>query len=321
LAAPETITMMRGYSKGLAKMEGFTAFVQYAAEMLATMAESEEGEELIKIMPLFMQEDTRDKGFEQLTESAERHWEKFFGQLHNSDMKHKFLKQCGSVLNSGYQYFLQDESKLMFANVFLMTQGLPTIQPNNVVDSLLALVDKSIKVFTTIKVDLKPVRDAIQDFVKKLEKEYVSVKDFQKLSEDEQSELIARFLDENVMVAAQEIFIAHDWVYTKGNYHCAESVICSLNEHSLTLNPINTKVTHGLSMVLGWTWSNMADSDEMEEKLFVAAAHPSNPEVKEDKKKCADMYPDASYPEPSCKIFAWQPREDTMSLDFEHDEL
>ena len=107
-------------------------------------------------------------------------------------MKHKFLKQCGSVLNSGYQYFLQDESKLMFANVFLMTQGLPTIQPSNVVDSLLALVDKSIKVFTTIKVELKPVRDAIQDFVKKLEKEYVSVKDFQKLSEDEQSELIAR---------------------------------------------------------------------------------------------------------------------------------
>ena len=57
--------------------------------------------------------------------------------------------------------------------------------------------------------------------------------------------LPCRFLDENVMVAAQEIFIAHDWVYTKGNYHCAESVICSLNEHSLTLNPINTKVgTH-----------------------------------------------------------------------------
>ena len=70
LAAPETITMMRTYSKGLAKMEGFTAFVQYAAEMLATMAESEEGEELIKIMPLFMQEDTRDKGFEQLTVSV-----------------------------------------------------------------------------------------------------------------------------------------------------------------------------------------------------------------------------------------------------------
>ena len=78
-------------------------------------------------------------------ESAQRHWGKFFGQLQNSDMKHKFLKQCGSALNSGYNYLLQDESKLMFANVFLLTQGLPTIQPNNVVDSVLALVDKSIK--------------------------------------------------------------------------------------------------------------------------------------------------------------------------------
>lgn len=80
------------------------------------------------------------------------------------------------------------------------------------------------------------------------------------------------------------------------------------------------QVTHGLSMMLGWTWSNMADSDELEEKLYVAASHPTNPEVKE-KNKCSEMYPDPSYPEPSCKIFEWQPREDTMSLDFEHDEL
>jgi len=320
LAEPETINMIRGYSKGLAKMEGFATFVEYAAELLASTVESEEGEELMQILPLFMQEESREQGIEKLQESAQRQWGKFFGQLQNSDMKHKFLKQCGSALNSGYNYLLQDESKLMFANVFLLTQGLPTIQPNNVVDSVLALVDKSIKVFTTYKLDMKPIRDSIQDFVKRLEKEYVKTSEFKKLDEDEQAELIARFLDESVILAAQEVFIAHDWVYSKGNYHCAESVICSLNEHSLTQNPINSKVTHGLSMVLGWTWGSLSEEEDFDNKLFDAAGHPSNEDVK-DKKLCSERYPDPSYPEPSCKIFEWQPRGDTMSLDFEHDEL
>lgn len=320
LAAPETINMIRGYSKGLAKMEGFATFVEYGAELLAATVESEEGEELMQILPLFMQEESREQGIDKLQESAQKHWGKFFGQLHNTDMKHKFLKQCGSVLNAGYKYTLQDESKMMFANVFLMTQGLPTIQPNNVVDSLLALLDKSLKVFTTLKFDMKPVRDSIQDFVKRLEKEYVKTSDFQKLDEDEQAELIARFLDESVILTAQEVFIAHDWVYSKGNYHCAQSVICALNEHSLKQNPINSKVTHGLSMVLGWTWANLSEEEDFDVKLFDAASHPSNDDVKE-KKQCSERYPDPTYPEPSCKIFEWQPKGDTMSLDFEHDEL
>jgi len=320
LAAPETINMIRGYSKGLSKMEGFTTFVQYTAELLASTVESEEGEELMQILPLFMQEESREQGIDRLQESAQKHWGKFFGQLHNTDMKHKFLKQCGSALNAGYKYILQDESKMMFANVFLMTQGLPTVQPNNVVDSLLALLDKSLKVFTTVKFDMKPVRDSLQDFVKRLEKEYVKTSDFHKLDEDEQAELIARFLDESVILTAQEVFIAHDWVYSKGNYQCAESVICALNEHSLSQNPINSKVTHGLSMVLGWTWASLSDEEDFDVKLFAAAGHPSNKSVKE-KKLCSERYPDPTYPEPSCRIFEWQPKGDTMSLDFEHDEL
>ena len=66
LAEPETINMIRGYSKGLAKMEGFATFVEYAAELLASTVESEEGEELMQILPLFMQEESREQGIEKL---------------------------------------------------------------------------------------------------------------------------------------------------------------------------------------------------------------------------------------------------------------
>jgi len=299
LASAETIQMLRGYSKGLAKMEGFVTFVQYTSEWLAAAAESEEGEEFVRIVPLFMQESTREQGLEKLQESAQRHWEKFFSQLHNTDMRHKFLVQAAGTLNSGYQYLVQDEQKMMFFNMFLMTQGLPAIQARNIIDSVMALVDQSLKIFTTYKVDLKPARDSVKEFVQMIEKEYVPAAKFKKLNSDEQAELIARFLDENVMIVGQDIFIAHDWVHTKGNIQCAENIICSLNEHSVTKGPLQNKVTNGLSLMLGWTWGNLSEDEETQFKMFDAA------ELVEGK-PCSERYPEPSYPEPSCRIFDWR---------------
>ena len=56
--------------------------------------------------------------------------------------------------------------------------------------------------------------------------------------------ILFRFLDENVMIVGQDIFIAHDWVHTKGNIQCAENIICSLNEHSVTKSPLQNKVNN-----------------------------------------------------------------------------
>ena len=93
---------------------------------------------------------------------------------------------------AGYQYLVQDEQKMMFFNMFLMTQGLPAIQARNIIDSVMALVDQSLKIFTTYKVDLKPARDSVKEFVQMIEKEYVPAAKFKKLNSDEQAELIAR---------------------------------------------------------------------------------------------------------------------------------
>ena len=95
-------------------------------------------------------------------------------------------------LFAGYQYLVQDEQKMMFFNMFLMTQGLPAIQARNIIDSVMALVDQSLKIFTTYKVDLKPARDSVKEFVQMIEKEYVPAAKFKKLNSDEQAELIAR---------------------------------------------------------------------------------------------------------------------------------
>ena len=66
--------------------------------------------------------------------------------------------------------------------------------------------------------------------------------------------------------------------------------------------------------MLGWTWGNLSEDEETQFKMFDAA------ELVEGK-PCSERYPEPSYPEPSCRIFDWQPKEDTMSLDFDHTEL
>ena len=52
------------------------------------------------------------------------------------------------------------------------------------------------------------------------------------------------------MIVGQDIFIAHDWVHTKGNIQCAENIICSLNEHSVTKGPLQNKVKLRLNVFL-----------------------------------------------------------------------
>ena len=86
--------------------------------------------------------------------------------------------------------------------------------------------------------------------------------------------------------------------------------------HTLYLKLIlfHAQVTNGLSLMLGWTWGNLSEDEETQFKMFDAA------ELVEGK-PCSERYPEPSYPEPSCRIFDWQPKEDTMSLDFEHTEL
>ena len=308
LVSEDTLETMRGYSKGIAGAEGFATGVEYLGESVAGLAESELGSKLFEILPLLASEDTRDQAFEKLKEETERLWGRFFNSINNSDMKEKFLGQCAETMNSGYKYLFKDQMKMMVANAFLISQGLPPIVPKNIFGSVTDLADKSLKLFTTYKIDLQPLKAPAQEFIKKLETEYIQIDEFDKLNSKEQSELIARFLDDNVVTAAQDLFQAHDFVYVSGNRQCAESVICSVNEHARTSSDIKKQVLKGMSMVLGWLWS--FDGQTVDEwKLYEAVQNGADAD-----KKCGLLYKTSD-----CKVFDWQ--KDLMSLNFDHQEL
>ena len=121
---------------------------------------------------------------------------------------------------------------MALANTFLISQGLPAIKPKKITESMFNLVDKSFKAFTTFKIDLQEYKDETLKQFATIEKQYVTAKEYAKLTEKEQITLVTRFLTENLMEPLQFIWRAHKHITTHqdGN-KCAESILCHLNAH------------------------------------------------------------------------------------------
>ena len=99
-------------------------------------------------------------------------------------------------------------------------------------------------------VDLAVYEKLAKDLNKQFADEYVNAAEFSKLKEDERIRLITRFMDENVVISAQELWKAHQHVFGKAmpimaldskdktprditrNLHCAENLLCNINAHS-----------------------------------------------------------------------------------------
>jgi len=313
LAAPETIQMLRGYSHSFTKIEGLGDVIVGFAENVAWLLESEEGEMFFEIVPMLLEEEKRDEGYELLRIETKKQWSKFFAIIKNTDMRRKFLVQMADYLTFTYRLVVKDQMKMMVANAFLISQGLPTIQPRNLADSLIDLLDRSIHLFTTYKLEFSEYKKTVKAFIKQVESEYVTVEMFDKLEDSEQAELVSQFFDDNVVSLGQDIFQSHNLVYSQFQVDCAESILCEINEHvARTSDPngIKAKVAHGLTTVFGYVWSTITDDLNSDIYFLKAVKMGSDPDV-----KCSTLYPN-----PECKIFDWQ-NEDIMSLDFEHTEL
>ena len=108
----------------------------------------------------------------------------------------------------------------------------------------------SLQVFTAMDTDLTAYEKLAKDLSKHFAEEYVDSNEFAKLKEHERVRLLARFLDENVVVSAQELWRAHVHIFGKAmpvmgltnkdktpadierNLHCAENLLCIINANA-----------------------------------------------------------------------------------------
>merc|ERR1719238_1652382 len=148
---------------------------------------------------------------------------------------------------------------MALANTFLISQGLLSIKPKKITESVFNLVDKSIKSFTTFKIDLQEARDETLKQFATIEKEYVTSKEFAKLTEKEQVTLVSRFLSENLL--------------------------CHLNAHMRDQGQIKMTITKMISLAASYGWSADNKNNLDRWKLYQAIWNGNRPET-----MCAMQY-------------------------------
>ena len=101
---------------------------------------------MLELIPTMVNADSRDTVMDILREQTEQQWAYFFNSMNNSDLKDQFLSQIAKMVEYVYSKILKDDTKMMMANMFLMTQKLPPITPRRLLPSIVDLVSKCLKV-------------------------------------------------------------------------------------------------------------------------------------------------------------------------------
>ena len=149
--------------------------------------------------------------------------------------KDKAVEMLATFVNSGInlvQTFIKDDMKMTFVNTFLLAQGFPSINSRKIVSSATKLVDKVISIFTPWDVDVKQHEKGVNEFVKAFEDNYVPWAEYHKLGEDEQVNILTKFINENLGEPSTYLWMSQQFI--SKNPECAESVVCNLNSRMKT---------------------------------------------------------------------------------------
>jgi len=317
VVSKETTGIMKMYGASFVKSESFANMLDSLAEFIEYFGKSKSGQRMVLLLPEILAADSSDAIMGIFQREAEASWSEFIGRLDNSDIADQLNNQLATACVQYWNYLnqlLKDDMKMALANTFLISQGLPSIKPKKITESVFNLVDKSIKSFTTFKIDLQEARDETLKQFATIEKEYVTSKEFAKLTEKEQVTLVSRFLSENLLEPLQFIWRAHTHINGhQDGKKCAESILCHLNAHMRDQGQIKMTITKMISLAASYGWSADNKNNLDRWKLYQAIWNGNRPET-----MCAMQYTPKDL-EKSCHIFPWQ--EDVMSLNFEHTEL
>merc|ERR1719225_1946588 len=195
VVSKETTGIMKMYGASFVKSESFASMLDSLAEFIEYFGKSTSGQRMVSLLPEILAADSTDAIMGIFQREAETSWSEFISRLDNSDIADQLNNQLATACVQYWNYLnqlLKDDMKMALANTFLISQGLPSIKPKKITESVFNLVDKSIKSFTTFKIDLQEARDETLKQFATIEKEYVTSKEFAKLTEKEQVTLVSR---------------------------------------------------------------------------------------------------------------------------------
>jgi len=294
---------------------------------LETFATSESGRRLMAAAPRMVAAQDLHAFLAILSEEAEWNWGKFFANIDNADYKEMFTDRVATYLLQAYEAVQNPPKGSILAkaplliNGFLISYRIPTFDYSRPTQSIIAIANKCIKMFTTWKLDVKPYVESLSNAAQDMINQQLKGNKFSDLTFDQQKTFISRTMDKELVEPVHTVW--RTFSHLSEAPSCSEHLLCAINqrEYKSGLGESRRQVVKGSSLAAAWALSQnkceaKKSTGEMADKerywqLYKAVWSGAKGE------DCATKFP---VKDKECNIFSWQSK-NYMNTQYDHVEL
>ncbi|XP_023334226.1 uncharacterized protein LOC111705791 isoform X2 [Eurytemora carolleeae] len=227
--------LIKNMMQGWLDSEQGKSIISSGYKYLEIFVKSESGARLTKILPKLLQTKDMDAVLKLVHEEAEFNWSQVFENIENSDYKEKSLQQCSEYIVYAYEFITSPPKGSMAArapilmNGVLMSNGVPPFDSNKPVESISAILNKGIKLFSTLKLDVTPYVQVVVTAASQAFARQAKGNSFSDLDTTQRTHLLARLIDAELVEPLQAVWSVYS--HSVRNLDCASHLLCQVNYH------------------------------------------------------------------------------------------
>jgi len=264
--------IIQQYAGKFLESEQGRELIEGAKEMMAGLAESTSGQRMLKLAPQLMGVKDMQSLMEILGKEVEYNWRLFFTKLVNSNYKDEFVIQISDASVRVYEYFKNPPKNSpvnqlpLILNGFLVSYNLPAFDSKAPAKSVAAVLNKAIKLFSTIKFDVAPYVENSYATVTEALGKHVTESQYRALDLESKVNLLASILETELVEPVLKVW--HVYTQAAELPKCAAKFLCEINSKERKSEAKKVGVVKAASYAASWTMSKA--STEIYWKLYHA---------------------------------------------------
>jgi len=246
------MTMFLESEQGKSMIENLKLF-------MGTIAESNSGQRILKLAPQLMAVKDVQSLMEILGKEVEYNWRLFFNQILNSSYKQEFIQKVSGAAVRSYEYVKNPPANSplnqlpLIMNGFLMTYKLPAFDVNAPAKSISALLNKSIKMFTTKKFDTAPFIETAYSTITEALSKHLKEPEFSKKSTDMKIEMVSAVMEIEIIQPTLKVWQVYSQAADQPE--CSAKFLCEINRLEKLAPQKRIGVVKAASYAASWTLS------------------------------------------------------------------
>jgi len=226
---------------------------------MGTIAESNSGQRILKLAPQLMAVKDIQSLMEILGKEVEYNWRLFFNQILNSSYKQEFIQKISGAAVRSYEYVKNPPSNSplnqlpLIMNGFLMTYKLPAFDVNAPAKSISAVLNKSIKMFTTKKFDTSPFIETSYNTISEALGKHIKEPEFSKKSTDMKIEMVSAVMEIEMIQPILKVWQVYSQAADQPE--CSAKFLCEINRLEKLAPQKRIGVVKAASYAASWTLS------------------------------------------------------------------